>query len=159
MTVIRSGYRITCSSWENDWDNHNTKTIDGLTEDEAAFICDVLTHFKSHHSGKNMWGNMYEPKDDKIAGFVEAMNEVIERHPCAKKYLSIENFDDMSEDEIAECQVESLRDFLYDMWGGGEFFTRVVESIRVEYIPETITLDDVSEIFVKNSAFINPETN
>lgn len=134
MSTIKPGYRITVTSWENDADNYNTKTLDGLTEHEAGYHVDLLKLIAgSHCNDKTVFGNMYEPRDSEVEAFEKAVTEVLEKH---KKL------------EAGYDPLDIAIDMLYVYTGGSEgYLTRVVESIVVEFVPHEIIIEDVSKQF------------
>ena len=134
MSVIEAGYRITVTSWENDADNYNTKTLDGLTEHEAGYHIDLLKLIKgSYCNKKNVFGNLYEPEDSEVAAFEKAVTKVLEKHGKL---------------EAEYDPLDIATDILYDYTGGSEgYLTRVAESIVVEFVPHEIIFEDVSKQF------------
>jgi hypothetical protein len=134
MSVIKAGYRITVTSWENDADNYNTKTLGGLNEHEAGYHVDLLKLIAgSHCSDETVFGNMYEPEDSEVEAFEKAVTEVLEKH---KKL------------EVEYDPLDIAIDMLYKYTGGSEdYLTRVVESIVVEFVPHEIIIEDVSKQF------------
>lgn len=135
MSVIKPGYRITCTSWENDADNYNTKTVDGLSEDTVRFHVDLLKLIAgSNCNDKTVFGNMYEPRNEAIKAFEAAVLEVLRKHD--KLDLEYDTLD---------TAMSIIGD--YTGYGDDGFFTRVVESLEVEYIPQEIIIEDVSNKF------------
>lgn len=134
MSAIKAGYRITVTSWENDADNYNTKSCDGLSEDQARFHVDLLKLIDGSHCNNNtVFGNMYEPDDEQLEAFEAAAAKVLEKHnQLDSKYDTL---------DIA-------MGIIGDYTGYGEgFYTRVAESIVVEYVPQEIIIEDVSSKF------------
>lgn len=134
MSIIKAGYRITVTSWENDADNYNTVTIDGLDEQEARYHVDLLKLIKSSHcNDKTVFGNMYEPRDSEIKAFEEAIEGVFYKH--GKSFPP-------------DMTLDIAMDILSDYTGYGEgYTTRVAEKITVEYVPEEIFIEDVTKQF------------
>lgn len=126
MSIIKKGYRVTVVSWENDADNYNTKSCDGLSKKGAQFDVDMLALLQ----GGRGFGNMYQPKDSELKKFKEAIAEVAQKH-----------------DEVS-FDIDAAMDLYYDYCGGSEFYTRFVEKITVEFIPEEIHIQDVTKEFV-----------
>lgn len=125
MTTIQAGYRLTVISWENDGDNYNTKSIDGLTHEHCSLLVDLC----KLHLSRSSFGNMYEANDAEQAAYREAIQTVLKEN-------------------ISTMDVDEAEDILYDLGlRGGEFYTRVLESFIVEFIPETIKLLDVTYEF------------
>jgi hypothetical protein len=134
MSIIKAGYRITVTSWENDADNYNTKTVDGLDEQETKFHIDLLKLIAgSHCNDKAVFGNLYEPDDSEVEAFEKAATEVLTKHgKLEEDYEPL----DIAIDIIGT----------YTGWGEG-YLTRVAESIVVEYVPQEIIIEDVSTKF------------
>lgn len=133
MSVIKAGYRVTVTSWENDADSYSTRTIDGLDENKVRFHVDLLKLIAgSNCNDSTVFGNMYEPSDKETEAFEKAVIEVLEKHDAG--YEGCEALD------IAH-------DIIGDYTGYSEFYTRVVDSIVVEYVPQEIIIEDVSTKF------------
>jgi hypothetical protein len=134
MSTIKAGYRITVTSWENDADNYNTSTTDGLDEQEARYHVDLLKLIKgSHCNNKNVFGNLYEPRDSEVKAFEEAIQAVFYKH--GKTFP-----DDMA--------LDVAMDIVGDYTGYSDgYMTRVAEKITVEYVPEEIFIEDVTKQF------------
>ncbi len=141
FTEIKAGYRLTVTSWENDGDNYNTKSQDGLTKEESVFLVELITLFKSRHNRHGLsrtFGNMYDPSDKEIEEFNTATSAVVSKHNVASMSFS-EYFQPIDLD---------VTEYLYDLGlTGGEQFTRVMESYTVEFIPCPIRIEDVTEEF------------
>ena len=134
MSTIKAGFRITVTSWENDADNYNTTITNGLDESTVQYHVDFLKLIKgSHCNNKNVFGNLYEPRDSEVAAFEKAVTKVVEKHGKLE----------------VECEpLDIAMDILYDYTGASEgYMTRVVESIMVEYVPQEIIIEDVSKKF------------
>ena len=139
--IIPAGYRVTIVSWENDADNYSTVVLDGLEREYVNFLVKFANLFKS---GK--FGNMYEPHDSEISNLAKACVPLIK-----DSYLAIQaryspdwsvDFDDKS--EVTDVISEEMG----TIHGCSEFYSRVTESVTVEYIPEEIRILDVTAEFV-----------
>lgn len=139
MTVIKAGYRLTVQTWENDADNYNSGAVEGMTRDEAVFIADFVKLFASRHCHTSRGiGNMYEPDSAERDRATERVKEVVERH-----LVTIQ-----ASDKFTHFLNGGWHDCAYDLTlAGGEFWTRVLDSFRVEYIPEDVHLQDVTKEF------------
>lgn len=136
-TIIPAGYRITCVSWENDGDNYRTKFKEGLSISAAQLYVD-LALLLTIRKGCD-FGNMYEPSDDELEKLADAVSEVLHKHGITDVQVS-------DKDEVTDY----FFDVMYDFTGASEHYcTRVVESIKVEYIPLPIELTDVTAEFIK----------
>ncbi len=141
-TVIPAGYRITITSWENDADNYNTKVMEGQTELDVKFWVDVCKMFRSKNRDKNAFGNMYDPSESEIEKFGTAAFALFQRHPEWVKSADFSTID-------VEHAGEYLHEVAYDVaLTGGEFYTRVFDTIKIEYIPQQIELEDVTSKFI-----------
>ena len=156
QTKIPAGYRITVTTWEDDADNYNTEIVEGLNKTEVAFFVDACKQFYSRNRDANCIGNMYDPSPKELKKFQDCMVALVARHP---EMVNSEHFKDYFEEmddedkEVYEDEGEYvsswMSELLYDFGlTSGEFFTRVCESFKVEYVPVEITLEDVTEEFV-----------
>ena len=142
-TIIPVGYRLSVVSWENDGDHYNTEVMEGLSEEEVKFLVEICKLHYSQYRDHNVrtFGNMYEPNDKEIEEYYEALDNI------RKKYPNVKDKYDNEEHELEDG--EHVREaFCYDLgFTKGEFFTRVCESFKVEYVPVEIILEDVTEKF------------
>lgn len=139
MSTIKAGYRLTVTSWENDADNYRTITKDGLEESEVRFIIILLSLIKSsHHDGG--CGNLFEPDKKDLEKLTEAILDlgVVVVAKLTEGFLSKE------QDELPYQYHEIVNE--YTGWSAN-YFTRVVESIKVEYVPQEIIITNVSAQF------------
>lgn len=147
---IKQGYRISVTTWENDADNYNTKTLDGLTREVVEFYVEFAKLHKSKNSytsNVKCWGNMYEPSDEEIEEYVTAMR------PLFKKYINV--VASFYDSDFSPEWIE--HDDFSDMIGNvswdlgicsGEFYTRVVDKIEIQCIPQDIEMLDCTDEFV-----------
>lgn len=83
-------------------------------------------------------GWLYEPSDGEIEMYKAAIQVLIDQFPTE---LLPEEWCDTPDGVI---------EYAYDLGlTGGEFYTRVFDSIKVEKVPVEITLEDVTEEFMK----------
>lgn len=144
MSIIHSGYRLTVKSWENDADNYNTVVLTGLSKDDMLFYACILKAFEHTQDYKNRLCNLYDPSDEEMARLSKFSRELFARFPAMLEGFDPE-FTDMSDDDNAhDCLLEVLCDLGLS---GTEFHTRVVASWSVEYIPEEVKFEDVTEQF------------
>lgn len=136
QTIIPVGYRISVTTWENDGDNYRTETIEGVDKKHVPFIVAVCRLLKSGCNNQDCYGNMYQPRDSEVEAFHEALEGLIQKYPDRP-----EGCDD------SEGTYECL---LYELgFSGSEgFYTRVFERIKIEYVPDKIVLQDVTDQFV-----------
>jgi hypothetical protein len=139
--TIKAGYRLTVISWENDGDHYNTVTKDGLDGIETGYLVKLLSMLKKgHYSGG--FGNLYDPDDEQLLKFGQAIEELGSN---LTEWLTFNEGYETLED-LAYAFTEVICDYT----GSSEnYHTRMVESIKVEFIPEDITLLNVTEQFIK----------
>ena len=141
MATIKAGYRITVDSYENDGDSSNTNSIDGLSELEAKFHVELLSLYTSEGG----FGNVYDFDDSEFPtedDYNKARLAIVSK-PEYQQFISdwyIKN---------PEYFADAGSDIISDYTGDSEWATRQVESILVEYVPEEITLEDVTSQFLK----------
>lgn len=141
---IKAGYRIEVVTWENDADNYQTHSWDGLTKEKVIELMKYLKlHKKPYHS--DGFGNMYEPQKQQISKYEKALWEIYSNNTSVWDSIL-----GVGEDEVEE---DYVLDWFHDCVGyetgvsRGEFFTRVVSSIAVTYTPVDIALQIVTEEF------------
>ncbi len=144
--TIPAGYRLTVTSWENDGDNYNTKTLDGLTLDKVSYLVDLCKILDYASNTKGNFGNLYEPSDIDTLGFFGEVKTIIHNHPSVlADFLTLVEGMEPIEDE---AYYDYASEDLYELsLVGGEFFTRVCESFVVEYVPREIIMEDVTDKF------------
>lgn len=145
-TTIPAGYRITTTTWENDADNYNTEILEGQTKEQVQFYVALAKLFGSSSNSEHDIGNLYEPVEAELAKVAEVSRELFAKFPAVLQ-------------EFAELKLEDLDDLntacntLFEMAsnigaaGSSEFYTRVVSSQKIEFIPQDIILQDVTEVF------------
>jgi hypothetical protein len=147
VKVQEAGYRISITSWENDGDNYNHKTLTVQSADDARAVvalCNLL--HPQHDTPKQTFGNMYEPSESDLADFVAAVSAI----PAITNFLH-KTVPGMEQDmQDSEDYMDSIMDVLYDLGlcGGENFFTRVCEKVDVHYYAEPVYADDVTAEFM-----------
>lgn len=155
---IKAGYRVTVTSWENDADNGRTVSNEGLTHDEVVFLKALFDLVKkSYHSGAH--GNIHcDYHSEEIPIFVRAAYDVVKNNYDIAPENIREAFDAVNSeadeyDEEGEDELYGLIDLclnLLSKYGltGDDYYTRVMETFKVEYIPVTIQIEVVTDKFV-----------
>lgn len=140
--IIQKGYRMTVRSWENDGDNYQTITRDGMTEHNVNMYVELLKPLMYDHSTltRGKFANMYEPDASELVEFAGVMD------PILKKY-EIEYDSDVDPVENAYNVLGAALDYVGDFTGTGEFFTRVVDDIQIEYVPQMIEFQNMNSKF------------
>lgn len=133
---IKAGYRITSVSWENDGDNYRTVIKEGLKEEETKLIGEIGKLMKSRKSGLE---NSYEP-DDKELNKGHAFYL-----PVFEKYEHLFSKHDMS---IYRADAYGIMSYIVDNITGYSaegYALRVLESMKIEYFPEDVVIEDVTK--------------
>ena len=129
-----SGYTITVYSWENDGDNRSQKSIQGLTKEEVTMYYAIAQGFNHSSDYNNRICNLYKPTKEKINKVAEFMQGIYDRFTKEWKDKVHSEF---HKDSIVDV-LETLGLTSY------EFYTRVTDSIEVEYSPVAITSIDAT---------------
>lgn len=134
--IINAGYRVHVTSWENDADNYQTKIVDGLSEPEVNFVVKLCKLHYSQNRFSECFGNMYEPSKGEIEEYKEAIGSLLDEF--------------VNDIRIDYQSFDAVSGLLYELGlNDTEFYTRVFESIVIEFIPEKIILEDVTAQFMK----------
>jgi hypothetical protein len=135
-TTIKAGYRVTFHSTENDGDSPNVITREGVSEREARFL-GALAHAVA---GSDI-ANNYEPDEDEQAEAYQEFLPIFER------------FEDLfSAKEMEQFRADDWRVFSYisEHISGSNSEGYVIRSVgpfTIEFIPQDIVIDDVTEDF------------
>lgn len=154
-TIIPPGYRVSVTSWENDADNYKTNIFEGLTKERVEFLAELLPHFYSgsNNRGKT-FGNMYEPSDSRYAEAATRIREVMERHRAGLTEDELEILDEAAGIDLEDAtkgrgaDMYSFGEIVGEFLSYSEDYTfRVFESMKVEFVPHEIRMQDVTKEF------------
>lgn len=144
MTTIKAGYRFTVKTWENDGDYDNTEIVDGKTYDEACFIVDFLKPFMhSRWEGNQYIGNVYNANEYELDDIYRVMQEIVDRHPKVAEYMADKVVGGIFDAEAAW----QMYGWPLGLLGQQDQWSRHVDNVIVEFIPEDIELKDVTKEF------------
>lgn len=145
FTEIKAGYRLTVHSWENDGDYDNTVIKDGLSKDEVLFLKPLFELLKTKSRNPGCFGNMFDPSGKQIQNLVDAVRLTTTEniaHADEDWKRVIENTeDDMT---LMDYFVETMSDYGLT---GGEYYTRVFHGLKIEFVPEAVRIQDVTDQF------------
>ncbi len=131
VTTIPEGFRVTVVSYEGDADNYKTVVLEGLSDAEVRGVVTLCKlHYSRNDHRRKGWGNIYDPSFDEIEKYGEVLNGLDDNYPVPKGY------GDFNELAFKLCLQ------------GDDFFTRAFESIKIEYVPTEIKLEDVTGSFI-----------
>jgi hypothetical protein len=134
--IIESGYYVELTTWENDGDNYKTETHTGLEWSEVLFLNEIYKKFNSGYKS-NSFDNTFGNRE-----ICDIEQSVIDWFKSLPEY--IKNAASQNNEIDDYCILELIEEFV-DVWNDGEKY-RVVDSIKVWYNPETITMTDVTEV-------------
>ncbi len=153
--AIKEGYRVIFVSWENDADNYRALALDGLTDIETQMYVELATLFThSYHKSADIqyYGNM---SDDDYEELSECLFEDVMKILEQYKYATPAVAADIDTIKKSKSQQDAFDDIMCGYFSkiygsrGDEFFrTRVVESIKVVYIPQSLEFEDVTHHFL-----------
>ena len=127
--IVKKGYTIEVTSWENDGDNYTTKTMTVQSKEYAISVlkmCEDL--FCSYNNGGCGIGNMND-------------NDYGEGQDIIEKYMYDKTF---IEDKDPNRLLDIVMDINYDLMGSSDYyFSRVFESGCIYYSPEDIYLEEI----------------
>ncbi len=140
-SVIKSGYRFTTTSYENDGDNSKTVVLDGVPENKAKLLGRLSALLISNETGLE---NNYEPSKKEFEKAHKIMLPIFEEY---KDVFTNEKFA-LIQDDVGEMQ-DFIAENLLGYPGEEGYALRSLTSIKVEYIPMDIVVPDVTADLVK----------
>lgn len=137
---IKAGYRITSVSWENDGDNYRTVVKEGMKEDQAKLIGELGKLMKTRKSGLE---NCYEASKEELENGHKFYL------PTFEKYAHLFSKHDMN---LFREDAYGIMEYIVDNITGYSnegYALRVLESMKIEYFPEDVVIEDVTKKFMK----------
>lgn len=137
MIVIKKGYTLTVTSWENDADYYRTEThtVETLEEAEKLYkLCSKL--FKSCNNGEGGIGNSMDGKGDQtILNFIEENSEL---------FPDIVKPEEPNYEYWLARAMGEIYNIAYMLMGSTEDYDcRVCESVTCFYSPDEIHRDEI----------------
>ena len=132
QVIHSSGWWIEVTTWENDGDNYSTKIHEFEVGDSMAFI-QLAVKYAQLHEHDSDFSNMFDPTDEEREERNHALEELIESFNLSE-----------------EWDADSLDQYFGYALGimGEDFYTRVVEMIKVYYTPVDIIAEDHTAKFM-----------
>ena len=171
MSKIKAGFRLSCFTWENDLDSPQTIIVDGLKEDFLKELCQILSHYIDNQKwdpkigtvyDPNYWGNQYDSGEIILGNMLSEIKKL----PIIMEMLNLsdefkQDFSEMEEDNDfwteydnhADEFVDKWQNFISDYMGCSDRFSRVLDTVKIEYVPEEINLEEYTEKFFPNFKF------
>jgi hypothetical protein len=164
--IIKAGYTLTYSTWENDGDYRKDNRIEGLTKEEIDDTIEFLKIFVSKNNRKpgtlKTYGNstscinfveLYEIHKPKLIiktiksdnpDFIKILDEW-----CENEDVFALKEKNLTEDELFDTMTDSCSDIVYNLLSGSEYYTARVynNDAKVFYTPIDLILTDVTEQF------------
>jgi hypothetical protein len=137
LKVVNKGYTITVTSWENDGDNYNTKsvTVDSLEEATALYNLSKLCESR-YTTDEIKLGNANEFDNEQL----NLIYDFIKNNPILLEGYTESNVSDCNESLLLEV----FYDYHYDLFGSSEHYSsRVCEKVTVTYSPEDIYVEQI----------------
>lgn len=133
VIVVKKGYTISVTSWENDGDNYNTKT---MTVDDKEYALAILQMckdiFVSCNNGDGGIGNANGGKGEAKAA------DLIKEYASDKPLI---NKGETDPDTIYDL----VMDLNYELMGSSEFYhSRVFESGFITYSPVDVKVEQIA---------------
>lgn len=136
--MLKKGYNIVCTSWENDADSYNTTTTVVESLQQARFYVEWLKLFESRHDDLRI-SNCYTSFGN-VAYLRKRTTELAEKYSIWFYETNSNDYAKMTDEEFAEMCSERL----YDFADASEYYGfRVVESVSVYYSDHDIEEIDV----------------
>ena len=130
--MIKKGYTIEVTSWENDGDNYKTKSIVEQSKEKAKAIkemCDTI--FKSQSNGAGGIGNCGD-----IDSHRELIVDFMKDHPVLSDHIP-----NPTDEQLMDVCME----LNYDLMGGSEWYgSRVCESCKVTFSEVDVETKEVT---------------
>ena len=150
--VLKKGYRVTLTTWENDGDNYKHKEFgdDGLlTEIGIRYILHMLQLFSAQRrsNSPNIGNEEFDRLFIHLEKFVNHHNDFAKHNNQADLPIYDAWTDDDSENPEALAALEKFIYTYVGCWADGEY-VRVFESAKVHYVPKTLVImRDVTDDF------------
>lgn len=134
--MIKAGFMLEITSWENDADNYKTIQISGLTKEKCQLYINIIKLFKcNHYSNDNNFGNLYAEYDSPVVG--KASDAVV---------ALLVNFDEIDGVNEREHALEEIADYMTQFLGCGKNYVfRAYDSHKVYFVPTDI--EEVTQDF------------
>lgn len=145
MLFRAAGYYLTVTSWENDADNYRTESkhytdLTKLRNDiKLISLCTSQNNSVSPGIGNT--------SDNDVSEIIECFYNFVETNPGILP-ITLEKFEN---DDDPEQLMYELLDFIPNGLGlkGSEYYlVRVLEKFSIEYFPEDVICEDVTENFI-----------
>ena len=145
---VKQGYLLKITTWENDADNYNSATLDGLTEKQVEFYVAVAKMHYSINRHQGCFGNMYEPSEEEEEEYTNAMRVLYKKHIDVVAELWGETFEPSFIDDPDFLDVVMSVNHDLTLSGSEGRMTRVTDKIEISYNPFHFELQDCTAKFV-----------
>ncbi len=135
--MIKSGYLLIVSSWENDGDNGRDKLVAGLSNEDIQFYVEL---FKKTHRYQNESAlsakEVLKCVHPTVCKWLDQMSE------DTRSFWTYEGEEDPEDEALADFYCEGIEDHLTGYttdYQDERYFIRRIESYKVYYLPQDLT--------------------
>lgn len=155
--TIPKGYIVEVTSWENDGDDYDTIQKFEADSGFVEVVKRLAPLFKSRCNNKGCFGNTMDGEVDMMmlaeAAFIALgpMEAPVVYKVLGYDILSLDFEGETTPDEEFEKAGEAVKEFVRNhMSGWSEYYDfRVIEEVKVYYLPEDVIIPQVEEISKK----------
>lgn len=150
-TMLPAGYRLTVWSWENDADNYQTNTMQGLSKDETKFLIEFCRLFENAEYEDGGFGNITEGSDELYENLARAIMDIVERGdgvPPASMQRALDAAAELDHDENWYIGIARAAGEIHNsLFGSTEFEFRMYDKHTVEYLDHDVYMRIVTNEF------------
>ena len=155
--TVPKGFIVEVVSWENDGDNYETIQKFEASSGFFEVVQSLAPLFKSQSNNKGCFGNTMDGEVDMLslaeAAFIELgpMEAPVVSKVLGYDLLSLDFESEQIPDEEFEIAGDAVAKFVREnMTGYSEWYEfRVIDQVKVYYLPEDIIIPQVEEIYNK----------
>ena len=131
--VVKKGYTLVVTSWENDGDNYKTLSLTIEDKEQATKTAKLIRElFCSAQNGETGIGNLCEDE-------LDIAEEII------LDYLEENDVFEDQENMTDKQKIKAVMNINYSVLGGCEWYvSRVFESMEIYYSPDPIFVETVT---------------
>lgn len=145
MLYRPAGYYLNVTTWENDGDNYRTVSAHYTSEADVRGAIEICKLFRSKNSHPNPGiGNATQNDFSEI---IDGLYDFIKKNPGVLTVTAEEIEDDEGDGTLLVYRLLGSIPKLGLVGDFDWFYTRVFERFTVEYFPEDVFCDDLTEQF------------
>jgi len=155
LSSIRpSGYELQVTTWENDGDNSQTRTMGGLTKEDVQFYIELAKHFDHTASTDSLGLGNDDVTPDVLVPLIDGL--LVKHTNISPKVRAFWELDP-EDKEVAGITGDCLSDYRFDLYidnlsytilgRSRDGFCRVFDNFKVMFIPAEVVITDVTAEF------------